>query len=221
MPQMIEALQQALDAHADHAALRAVLLDAEGPHFSFGASVDRHMAERCAGMLALLHALVQHAGRLPRAGAGGVRGQCLGGGLEIALAGNRSSRRRMRVRPAEIRWASSRPRTLSCCPARQQSRAEGGCSQRPQHRCRAAPAIGWPTMLADDPVAAALVFRRTSCAAPARGVSHVRAARCAGCRDQSKTGAVERHVSQSLMARQCEGLAAFLEAFCKLGEPLT
>jgi cyclohexa-1,5-dienecarbonyl-CoA hydratase len=29
-----------------------VLLDAEGPHFSFGASVEEHLADRCAGMLA-------------------------------------------------------------------------------------------------------------------------------------------------------------------------
>ena len=34
------------------------LLDAEGPHFSFGASVEEHLAERCAAMLASLHALL-------------------------------------------------------------------------------------------------------------------------------------------------------------------
>jgi enoyl-CoA hydratase/carnithine racemase len=49
---MIAALQAALDAHRDRAALRGVLLDAEGPHFSFGASVEEHLAERCAAMLA-------------------------------------------------------------------------------------------------------------------------------------------------------------------------
>src|SRR5665647_1419356 len=53
---MIAALHAALDAHrADHG-LRAVLLDAEGPHFSFGASVEEHVAARCAAMLlSLIH----------------------------------------------------------------------------------------------------------------------------------------------------------------------
>src|ERR1035437_987108 len=55
---MIAALHAALDAHrADHG-LRALVLDAEGPHFSFGASVEEHLAERCAAMLAALHALI-------------------------------------------------------------------------------------------------------------------------------------------------------------------
>ena len=56
--QMIAALQAALDAHAAQPGLRGVLLDAAGPHFSFGASVEEHLAERCAGMLAALHALI-------------------------------------------------------------------------------------------------------------------------------------------------------------------
>ena len=43
---MIAALHAALDAHRGHGALRGVLLDAEGPHFSFGASVEEHLADR-------------------------------------------------------------------------------------------------------------------------------------------------------------------------------
>jgi hypothetical protein len=85
---MIAALQaRAGHAHRGHAALRGVLLDAEGPHFSFGASVEEHLAERCAGMLASLHALILAMVEFPGAILVAVRGQCLGGGLEIALAG--------------------------------------------------------------------------------------------------------------------------------------
>ena len=36
---MIGALQMAVDAHRGNIALRGAVLDAEGPHFSFGASV--------------------------------------------------------------------------------------------------------------------------------------------------------------------------------------
>ena len=84
---MIAALQAALDAHRGAGGLRGVLLDHEGPHFSFGASVEEHLAERCAAMLAALHALVLTLADFPAPVLVAVRGQCLGGGLEIALAG--------------------------------------------------------------------------------------------------------------------------------------
>nr|MDP2190555.1 cyclohexa-1,5-dienecarbonyl-CoA hydratase [Rhodoferax sp.] len=84
---MIAALHAALDAHrADHG-LRGVLLDAEGSHFSFGASVEEHVAERCAAMLAALHALIIAMVEFPVPILTAVRGQCLGGGLEVVLAG--------------------------------------------------------------------------------------------------------------------------------------
>ena len=56
--QMIAALHGALRAHGSQPKLRAVLLDAQGPHFSFGASVEEHLPAQCADMLASLHALV-------------------------------------------------------------------------------------------------------------------------------------------------------------------
>ncbi len=55
--QMIAALHGALLAHGSRRTLRAVLLDAEGPHFSFGASVEEHLPAQCAAMLGSLHAL--------------------------------------------------------------------------------------------------------------------------------------------------------------------
>ena len=84
---MIAALQAAFDAHRTQPQLRGVLLDAEGPHFSFGASVEEHVAERCAGMLAALHALIITMVEFAVPILTAVRGQCLGGGLEVALAG--------------------------------------------------------------------------------------------------------------------------------------
>src|SRR5262250_2272915 len=85
--EMIAALHGALVAHGTNKSLRGVLLDAEGPHFSFGASVEEHLAERCAQMLASLHALVLTLAAYPVPVLVAVRGQCLGGGLEVALAG--------------------------------------------------------------------------------------------------------------------------------------
>jgi cyclohexa-1,5-dienecarbonyl-CoA hydratase len=84
---MIAALSGAFVAYRGHPGLRAVLLDAEGPHFSFGASVDEHLPGEFAAMLASLHALVLAMVEFPVPVLVAVRGQCLGGGLEVALAG--------------------------------------------------------------------------------------------------------------------------------------
>ncbi len=85
---MIAALRAALGGHLPSARLRAVLLDAEGPHFSFGASVEEHLPESCAAMLRDLHALILQMLESPVAILVAVRGQCLGGGLEVAAAGH-------------------------------------------------------------------------------------------------------------------------------------
>ena len=85
---MIAALDAALARNSPNGRLGAVLLDAEGPHFSFGASVEEHMPGQCAAMLAGLHGLVMRMIEFPVPLLVAVRGHCLGGGLEIALAGH-------------------------------------------------------------------------------------------------------------------------------------
>src|SRR5512146_2284127 len=85
---MIAALDAALAAQLGNAQLGAVLIDAEGPHFSFGASVEEHLPAQCAAMLEGLHKLVLRMVESPVPLLIAVRGQCLGGGLEVALAGH-------------------------------------------------------------------------------------------------------------------------------------
>lgn len=84
---MIAALDAALGEHEKDAGLLGVLLDAEGSHFSFGASVEEHLAEQCAAMLAALHGLILRMVAYPAPILVAIRGQCLGGGLEVAMAG--------------------------------------------------------------------------------------------------------------------------------------
>jgi cyclohexa-1,5-dienecarbonyl-CoA hydratase len=85
---MIAAIARTLADHGDPGTIRAALVDAEGPHFSFGASVEEHLPDRCAEMLQGLHALLVAMLEWPRPILVAVRGQCLGGGLEFALAGS-------------------------------------------------------------------------------------------------------------------------------------
>jgi cyclohexa-1,5-dienecarbonyl-CoA hydratase len=85
---MIAALAAALAEHGGNARLGAVLLDADGPHFSFGAAVAEHLPEQCVTMLAGLHALLLRMVESPVPILVAVHGQCLGGGLELALAGH-------------------------------------------------------------------------------------------------------------------------------------
>src|SRR5512140_3640391 len=73
---MIAALSGAFVAYRGHPGLRAVLLDAEGPHFSFGASVQEHLPESCAAMLASLHGLIMQMVEVPAPILVSVRGPC-------------------------------------------------------------------------------------------------------------------------------------------------
>jgi cyclohexa-1,5-dienecarbonyl-CoA hydratase len=85
---MIAALSRAFTDHLSNPALSAVVLDAEGPHFSFGASVEEHRPAQCAQMLHELHRLILLMVESPVPILVAVHGQCLGGGLELALAGH-------------------------------------------------------------------------------------------------------------------------------------
>ena len=85
---MIAALDKALIANLDDPKLSAVLLDQEGPHFSFGASVQEHLPDQCGDMIRSLHAMLLRMIESPIPILVAVKGQCLGGGLEVAIAGH-------------------------------------------------------------------------------------------------------------------------------------
>ncbi len=90
--EMIAALDSAFGGVAggvaDNRDTLAVLLDHAGGHFSFGASVEEHLPEHCAAMLASLHALIKSMLACPVPILVAIEGQCLGGGLEVAMAGH-------------------------------------------------------------------------------------------------------------------------------------
>jgi cyclohexa-1,5-dienecarbonyl-CoA hydratase len=81
---LMDALRRVFHDAAAAPELRALCLEGHGAHFSFGASVPEHLPDRVAGMLRrfddLLKALLDSHVVVIAA----VRGQCLGGGLELA-----------------------------------------------------------------------------------------------------------------------------------------
>jgi cyclohexa-1,5-dienecarbonyl-CoA hydratase len=83
---MMAGIMDALAALSDRVNLKAILVDSEGPHFSFGASVEEHLPGQIRETLAQLHALLDALMSAPAPTIAAVRGQCLGGGLELALA---------------------------------------------------------------------------------------------------------------------------------------
>jgi len=80
---MIGAISNALDAEAS-ADVKLVVFEGAGKHFSFGASVEEHQRDRAAAMLETFHGLFRKLQRLAVPTCALVRGQCLGGGLELA-----------------------------------------------------------------------------------------------------------------------------------------
>jgi cyclohexa-1,5-dienecarbonyl-CoA hydratase len=77
-------LRSIFERAADQRDLKAILIEGEGPHFSFGASVEEHLPGSFEAMIRGFHSLFlcMLDASVPTLAA--VRGQCLGGGLELA-----------------------------------------------------------------------------------------------------------------------------------------
>ncbi len=83
---MMAALTTAFEDLRNRPQTKVMILTAEGPHFSFGASVQEHLPEHVRTMLPSLGGLLGQLQELPAVTLAAVRGQCLGGGFELALA---------------------------------------------------------------------------------------------------------------------------------------
>lgn len=214
---MIAALHGALVAHKARAGLRGVLLDAEGPHFSFGASVEEHLPERCAMMLASLHALLVAMLEFPAPILVAVHGQCLGGGLEVALAGGAIfAKPDAQLGQPEMKLGVFAPAASCLLPHRvSQPAAEDLLLSGRSIGCEEAKAIGLVQAVAADPEAAALEYfaqhlAEKSSAALGLALAAARSDYIANVR--RRLAEVERLYLERLMKTRDanEGLAAFL-----------
>jgi cyclohexa-1,5-dienecarbonyl-CoA hydratase len=214
---MIAALRAALGEHLPGARLRAVLLEAEGPNFSFGASVEEHLPETCAEMLRELHALILQLVASTAPVLAAVRGQCLGGGLELAAAGHLifAAPGAMFGQP-EIRLGVFAPAASCLLPERiGPSRAADLLFSGRSIGAEEAHRIGLVDVLADDPSVAALAYFEEHLAP--RSASSLRIAVHAArfdfvARVRRKLAEVERLYLKELMATHdaVEGLTAFI-----------
>jgi len=85
---MIEELQMVLSSFNKIASLKLITFEGAGKHFSFGASVEEHQKEFAETMIKNFHQLFYtiRDNSIPTAAI--ISGQCLGGGLELALMCN-------------------------------------------------------------------------------------------------------------------------------------
>ncbi|MDT8319579.1 MAG: cyclohexa-1,5-dienecarbonyl-CoA hydratase [Xanthomonadales bacterium] len=215
--EMIEALHQALASAAGDTRLKALLLCAEGPHFSFGASVEEHLPEQCAAMLEGLHRVVMQLVRFPVPVLVAVQGQCLGAGLEVAMTGHLLfAAPNARLGQPEIKLGVFAPAASCLLPLRMARMAAEdillsgrSLSAEEGHR------VGLVAAVVDDPQAVALAYYDDHLAASS--ASSLRFAVQAAREDfsrraQKRLAEVEALYLERLMATAdaVEGLTAFI-----------
>lgn len=83
---VMQALRQALAGVKPSPPIKLVTIEGAADHFSYGAKVEEHRPDRIAEALAELHGLIGDLLEVPAPTAAIVRGRCLGGGFEVALA---------------------------------------------------------------------------------------------------------------------------------------
>lgn len=82
---MLKEISSALDSLKNNNDIKLLVFEGEGKHFSFGASVPEHTKENAGMMLDAFHAVFYQLVQLGTPTMSVVRGQCLGGGMEVAL----------------------------------------------------------------------------------------------------------------------------------------
>ncbi len=215
---MISALDSALTSYLAEPALTCILLDAQGPHFSFGASVEEHLPEQCAQMLGGLHSLIIKMLESPVPILAAVNGQCLGGGLEVVCGASQIfAATDAKFGQPEIKLAVFAPAASCLLPERiGQANAEDLLFSGRSISAEEALSMGLVQAVDQDPEAAALNWIDQNLATLSASSLRlaVRAARLQSVdRIREKLGQVEKLYIDELMSTHdaLEGLTAFVE----------
>jgi cyclohexa-1,5-dienecarbonyl-CoA hydratase len=159
----VERLDALFRRAANERDLKAVLIEGEGPHFSFGASVEEHLPGRFEEMIPGFHRLFETMFDAEVATLAAVRGQCLGGGLELVTFCNRIfAAPDTKLGQPEIMLGVFAPVASAALADRVgRSRAEDLCLTGRSIDAEEAHRIGLVDAIADDPGEAALDYART------------------------------------------------------------
>ena len=215
---MVGSLRTVFGLALDTPDLKAVCLEGAGAHFSFGASVEEHRPEQVADMLRSFHGLFRDMAAAAVPVLAAIRGQCLGGGLELAAFAHRViTAPDAKLGQPEIRLGVIAPAASVILPQRvTRAVAEDLCLSGRVIGAEAALACGLVDEIADDPTGVAFAYVRDnllphSAASLRRAVRAVRLAFDRRLHDD--LDAVERLYLDDLMACDDakEGIQAFLE----------
>lgn len=216
---LTDALSSAFIEARNTPGLAAICLEGAGPHFSFGASVAEHLPGPVAGMLHRFHGMLLSLVDSGVPVLAAVRGQCLGGGLElVALCHRVFAARGAAFGQPEIVLGVFAPVASLVLPERVGRRhAEDLCLSGRSVGAEEALAMGLVDEVTEgDPAEAALAWARKhllprSASSVRFAVKAVRASLRA--RLATELPAIERLYLEELMATSdaVEGLTAFLE----------
>jgi len=198
--------------------LKAIVIEGEGPHFSFGASVPEHLPSQIQAMLSGFHGLFYRIleSNVPTLAA--VRGQCLGGGMELAIFCNRLfASPGAHFGQPEIVLGVIAPVASVMLPQRiGRGRAEDLLISGKSVTAEDGLAMGLVDEVAEDPGAAALAYARKhllpkSASSLRMAIQAVRGG--FGQQFRAELARVERLFLEDLMstADAVEGLQAFME----------
>jgi cyclohexa-1,5-dienecarbonyl-CoA hydratase len=213
----VEVLTAIFDRAKTTADLKAIVIEGEGPHFSFGASVQEHLPGQFEAMLRGFHGLF---GRMLDASVftlAAVRGQCLGGGLELVFFCNRvvASPDAKLGQPEIMLGVFAPVASVALADRVGRGAAEDLCISGRSVSAAEALRIGLADQIADDPAEAALAYARKYLLP--KSASSLRMAQRAvrrefGERFRREIAEVERLYAEELMATADanEGLNAFL-----------
>jgi cyclohexa-1,5-dienecarbonyl-CoA hydratase len=213
----VEILAAIFDRATRARALKAIIIEGEGPHFSFGASVQEHLPGSFEAMLRGFHGLFLRMLDASVFTLAAVRGQCLGGGLELAFFCNRviASPDAKLGQPEIVLGVFAPVASVALADRVGRGAAEDLCISGRSVASDEALRIGLVDEIADEPGEAALTYARQHLLP--KSASSLRLAQRAVRRDfgerfRREIAEIERQYVEDLMATADanEGLDAFL-----------
>ncbi len=214
----VERLAGIFSRAATQRELKAVILQGDGPHFSFGASVEEHLPGKFETMIPSFHRLFETIFDAEVTTLAAVHGQCLGGALELASLCNRvfAAPGTMLGQPEIVLGVFAPVASVALADRVGRSRAEDLCLSGRSIDAAEALRIGLVDAIEERPAEAALAYAREHLAK--HSASSLRLAQRAlrGAyreRFREDLETVERLYLETLMATADanEGLNAFLD----------